>query len=363
MITRIFRTAALSIFLAPGLFAQSFCWSESTDNQTIATGTGVVCAYGAPAYFVASNGLWRRYNPQSRGMNADFYITKVTFAVEQSLAGFGFPSQPATINIWRDTTPGDPAPMAGLTLLGSQPIEIPNLTSQFLPIVLSSPLLCASNGANDIVLDLEIPDGFAAQNTFFWGGNQLGESSPTYLSSISCGLLEPNTLASIGFAGRTMIFDLCGNQVSQVPQVYCTAKVNSFGCTPSIGATGMSSATIKSGFIVTTNNVISHQIGLYLYGISGRAAMPLSGGLLCVGSPLRRSLPLNSHGNPLPKDCSGRYVLDFNTYGVGALGGSPAPFLMAPGNVVQAQAWGRDNGFSFPDNASLSDALEWMVGP
>ncbi len=144
---------------------------------------------------------------------------------------------------------------------------------------------------------------------------------------------------------------------------YCTAKINSQGCTPTIGFTGAPSATAGSGFMIRTSQVINNKPGLYLYSDGGRAALPFYGGLRCLGNPARRSVQLNSGGNPPPNDCSGVYSLDWNTFSGGGLGGHPQSYLIVPGNVVQVQAWGTDNGFPAGTNATLSDALEYTVGP
>ena len=144
--------------------------------------------------------------------------------------------------------------------------------------------------------------------------------------------------------------------------VYCTAKTNSLACVPAIAATGTPSATAGSGFVVSATNIMNNKNGLLFYGITGQAALPFQGGTLCVKSPIKRTPSVNSGGNPPPNDCSGVFSLDMNLYAVGGLGGTPLPELTVPGTVVDCQWWGRDPGFPAPNNTTLSDGLEYVVG-
>jgi len=144
--------------------------------------------------------------------------------------------------------------------------------------------------------------------------------------------------------------------------VYCTAKTNSLGCVPTIAATGVPSATAGSGFIVSASDVLNNKNGLLFYGVNGPSALPYQGGTLCVKSQIRRTPSVNSGGNPPPNDCSGVFSIDMNLFAAGGLGGTPLPALSVPGTVVNCQWWGRDPGFPAPNNTTLSDALEYVVG-
>jgi hypothetical protein len=143
---------------------------------------------------------------------------------------------------------------------------------------------------------------------------------------------------------------------------YCTAKLNSLGCLPAISATGTPSATAGSGFVIHGANLRNQKPGLLIYTNAGRAAIAFQGGILCLNSPIRRSIGLSSGGSPLPTaDCSGAYQIDMNTFAVGGLGGTPAAYLQVQGTVVDAQFWGRDPGFPAPNNSTLTGGIEFTV--
>ena len=149
------------------------------------------------------------------------------------------------------------------------------------------------------------------------------------------------------------------------PTSYCTAKTNSLGCIPAISGTGVPSASAGSGFTVGCTQVRNIKPGLLFYKVNGaQASLTFQCGTLCVGpSGIKRSPAQVAGGNPPPaNDCSGTYSLDMNAFAVGALGGNPDPGLQVAGNTVQAQWWGRDQGFPAPCNTTLSDALEYTIG-
>jgi hypothetical protein len=146
--------------------------------------------------------------------------------------------------------------------------------------------------------------------------------------------------------------------------VYCTPKLNSLGCAPSIGAVGIASASAGSGFVVNGSNVRNQKAGLLFYGVNGRAATPFQGGTLCVAGPIKRTPAVSSNGNALPaNDCSVVYSIDMNLFAAGGLGGSPLAALGVAGTLVDCQFWGRDPGFTAPNNTTLTDGLEYAICP
>lgn len=148
------------------------------------------------------------------------------------------------------------------------------------------------------------------------------------------------------------------------PFQYCTAKVNSLSCQPTLHAEGVSSASASSGFVVISTNVLNQKPGLLLYGNTGQNNTPFGGGFLCVANPISRSLGVNSGGSSTPPvDCTGVYSIDVNSFAAGLLGGNPKPFLLAAGTTVNCQFWGRDPGFAPPNNSTLTEGLQFVIGP
>jgi hypothetical protein len=141
-------------------------------------------------------------------------------------------------------------------------------------------------------------------------------------------------------------------------------KTNSLGCVPSISSLGIASVSAGANFFVKGMNVRNQKVGLLVYGNTGPAASPFSGGTLCVAAPVKRTPSVMSGGSALPtNDCTGVYSIDMGLFATGALGGHPLPALSIAGTLVNCQFWGRDPGFPAPGNTTLTDGLQYAICP
>jgi hypothetical protein len=137
---------------------------------------------------------------------------------------------------------------------------------------------------------------------------------------------------------------------------YCTAKTSSQGCAPSIGWTGLPSASLASPFEIHASSVLNNKPGILFYGFQP-AAVPFQGGFLCVQPPQTRTAVQGSGGNPPPDDCSGAYRFDFRE----RIQAGADPSLVV-GATVYAQYWYRDPASaSFP--TGLTNALHFTIQP
>ena len=135
-------------------------------------------------------------------------------------------------------------------------------------------------------------------------------------------------------------------------EVYCTAKTTSSGCTPTIGTSGVPSATAASGFSIRASQVEPGQPGILFVGRNGADALPFQGGLLCVRPPLERTAVQDSGSGGSPP-CAGILTLDLNAAGICA--------AIGVGYTGWAQGCFRD-----PPSAGgigLTDAISFVVCP
>lgn len=139
------------------------------------------------------------------------------------------------------------------------------------------------------------------------------------------------------------------------PTTYCTAKVNSQGCSPSIYATGTASATSASAFTIGATNELNKKSGLLFYGYASKP-IAFQGGFHCVKLPTKRTALQNAGGSPTGTDCTGTYAYDFR-----ARIQSGVDAGLVPGTLVYAQYWSRD--INDPFLSALSDAIGFGIAP
>lgn len=147
--------------------------------------------------------------------------------------------------------------------------------------------------------------------------------------------------------------DTCECPGGAPPVVYCTAKVNSLGCTPFVQFTGYPSASLALPFWIGAKKLLSQKSGMMMYGYWPNIT-PFQGGFACVGSPIRRMPPRPTGGSQVTVNCSGMLVYEFNTFI--ASGADPALQL---GQEVVFQFWSRDPNAPF--FSSLSNALRARI--
>ena len=150
-------------------------------------------------------------------------------------------------------------------------------------------------------------------------------------------------------------------EVCPAPQSYCTAGISASGCQAALSASGIPSASSATGFSVLATGVEGDKAGLFFFGTNGRQANSWGNGtsFQCVEPPvLRTGLQL---GTGTPDECDGLFTLDFNALWCPSCSG----FMKNPGigATVQAQLWYRDPLSTSNQTTSLSDAIEFCVGP
>ncbi|MCP3914646.1 MAG: hypothetical protein GY711_03700 [bacterium] len=305
-------------------------WTQSLDNSTIADTTGIACPE-------ADTQWWRLYDPVTQGVSGDFEITEVRFGLEAADA------QTLTVRV-RDGS-GFPI-IANMPVLDSVDIAIGAVVladQAFFSVSVSTGTIAAGT---PIALELSAPGGGAR---CFIGANSLGQTGPSYISTVTCGIPEPTDLAAVGFPDSHQILDCTASTAPPVDDSigcnYCIAEVNSTGSAGVMSANG-SVLLADNDVTLTASNLPPNENGYFLAGPGqGMISPGASLGNFCLAG-----------GNP---EHLGRYdgdVFDSGAAGMGSLtidvdavpiaGGidPQGPFVrtLLPGETWNFQCWFRD---------------------
>jgi hypothetical protein len=309
--------------------------------------------------FIPASGRWVFQYDVLSGLNGPTVLSRIPLAINDdgsALVG----------NPYDDTAGNDAGAVHALervggvwgvraTLFATTPLP----GAQFgYSVACQGPLLAVgapgANSAELIVRNAGWQSAAVVTATDSLSGDRFGEAVAiaTTPTNLGASLLAGSPFHDAGGnnAGAAYFFE-----VAHSAAVYCTSKVNSLGCLPRMGFSGVPSASSPTPFTVVASSVLNQRNGVFFYGLSGPAAAPFQGGLKCVSSPTRRTGTLNSGGTPpIANDCSGVYGFDFNAW----IGSGADPSLV-PGVSVRGQFWSRDPAASF--GVGLSEAIEFLI--
>lgn len=174
-----------------------------SSSQTITVLNSISCNNGG---LNTQSSYYRTFVLEDFGITGDFEICEVLLGVESASSFSG--TQPVSVNLYTS----DPEfPDGALTEIGFADIELPD---QDLTIV-SIPVSATVPAGSQLVVEIFIPDGVAAGNSFFIGSNADPQTGPSYIRAPDCGTPTPETTAAIGFPEMHIVLEVVGNQGQQ----------------------------------------------------------------------------------------------------------------------------------------------------
>lgn len=188
------------------------------------------------------------------------------------------------------------------------------------------------------------------------GSQALGSSAITAFRADGAQVVMTSNANNLVSGDTNNQYDVFVRDVTPlIPVPYCTAQVNSRGCTSNLTSAGLPSASLPTPFTVEARELINGRYAALFYGFAPNA-VPFNGGTLCVASPLKRTAPQPTGGASTGIDCSGAIAFDFNAL----IRSGNVPELVV-GTVVYAQVTYGDVGGVF--GRAQSDGLSFTILP
>jgi len=181
---------------------QTITLSQSSSTAITALNS-VACSDNLTGY-TRENSYYRVFRLADFGVNTAFTAQRVDVGIEDAEPGGS--SQSFTVRLH---TLNGAFLTANLTPIAGQVVTAPVTTTGLVMPVALSPAGVAPAGST-LVVEILVPDGYAAGNIFFIGSNTATESGPSYIRAPDCGLNEPGTFASVGFANVHIILTVTG---------------------------------------------------------------------------------------------------------------------------------------------------------
>lgn len=210
----------------------------------------------------------------------------------------------------------------------------------------------ASDPPNETGPPLEYKDGEAPYTQISSSGtNRWGDYSLSSVDPVDD--LGFWTIQEYARLGNTWVTRIANADFGCQVDTYCTAKLSSNFCTPTISTSGQPSLAQAATFVISTSSMETATSAISFFGVNGPAAAPFQGGFLCVANPIFRLPGKNTGGSGT---CAGSIAYTLADILFNA-GGSQ----VVPGATVNLQSWGRDLGDAF--GSSLSGGVQFGVCP
>ena len=165
-----------------------------TTSNAIAHNNSFACIVPNSGGVGFQNSYYRVFTPSDAGLTTTLHITQIAFGIESASAGTGT-MQPASIKLgtYTGTLAGTTLDLSKVQPITSANIQISDGEGTTMTVPITADLAPAAN----LIVELAIPDGTAAGNSFFIGTNTAGERKPGYTRAVACGLSNPTTMASV----------------------------------------------------------------------------------------------------------------------------------------------------------------------
>jgi hypothetical protein len=167
--------------------------TQSVDPNTLVQGTSVACG---SAGVQTENAWWRLFDlDDDHGFTSDFCAENVDYGIESSVG-------PIETNVRvYCLDEGLPFLLQFLTLEAEAAQAQPDASLEFFNIALPHPACCDA-ATQDMAVSVGNDEDCSTTGnctTYYIGCNDLGQTASTYLSSESCGVIDPIPTEAIGF--------------------------------------------------------------------------------------------------------------------------------------------------------------------
>ncbi len=154
-------------------------------------GTFAGCYTDDANQYHGDNSYWRAFDLAEASVFGDFRVCAVELGINLAQTP-GAVGQNLTVNLY--TNSGCPFPGGTLTPIGTATVPV---ADQPTPGNLFVPVMGFAEARSELVVEIHQDDGVAQMQRLFVGGNQAGQTAPSYWSSAACGVPDPVDVATI----------------------------------------------------------------------------------------------------------------------------------------------------------------------